>query len=227
MSKATDIKVKICGIRTPGALAAAAEGGAAFVGFVFHAASPRHLAVEEARALAGDAPAGLAKVGLFVDPDDAALDAVLSRVPLDILQLHGAESPARVAEIRARTGLPAIKALGVATADDLVRARDFAGVADMFLFDAKPAPGAAVPGGTGLAFDWELIAGFRTRTPWFLAGGLTPQNVAEAIDRTGARMVDVSSGVERSRGVKDPALIHAFLKAARGARAPAENVHGQ
>ena len=159
-------------------------------------------------------PPGVAKVALTVDADDAALDALLAEVPVDMLQLHGHESPARVAEVRARFGLPVMKAVGVAGEEDLPALEDYGRVADQLLIDAKPAPGAALPGGNGLAFDWRLIAGRRWPVPWMLAGGLTPGNVAEAIRLTGARQVDVSSGVESAPGVKDPARIAAFLAAA-------------
>lgn len=158
----------------------------------------------------------MARVGLFVDPDDATLDAVLAYVPLDIVQLHGRETPARLAEIRARTGLPVMKAVGIAGPDDLGALWDYGLAADMLLVDAKAPKGAALPGGNGLAFDWRLIAGRRMLKPWLLAGGLTPDNVAEAIRLTGAPGVDVSSGVESAPGVKDAARIASFCKAATG-----------
>ncbi len=207
-------RVKICGLRTPGDVAIAAEAGAAYVGLVFYHRSPRHLSVPAARAAALAAPPGVAKVGLFVDPDDALLEAVLAEVPLDFLQLHGAETPARVAVIRARSGRPVIKAVGVATADDLQAIAAHARVADQILVDAKPPPGADLPGGNGLAFDWRLLAGQRWPVPWLLAGGLTPDNVAEAAALTGAQQLDVSSGVESAPGVKDPDRIRAFIAAA-------------
>lgn len=211
------LKVKICGITSREGLDAAATGGAAFAGFVFFPPSPRNVTVAQAAALAVEAPPGLAKVGLFVDPDDAALDAVLDVVPLDIIQLHGDESPERVKAVKARYGLPVMKAIPLAVAADLDTVRPYGGIADMFLFDAKPPKDSVLPGGNALAFDWTILAGATFRTPWMLAGGLTPDNVALAIDRTGARMVDVSSGVERAKGVKDEGLIHAFLDAVRGA----------
>ena len=154
--------------------------------------------------LAASVPPGVAKVALTVDADDAALDALLARVPVDMLQLHGHESPERVAEVRARYGLPVMKAVGVAGEEDLPALDDYGRVADQILVDAKPPKGADLPGGNGLAFDWRLIAGRRWPVPWMLAGGLTPENVAEAIRLTGARQVDVSSGVESMPGVKDP-----------------------
>jgi len=206
-------RVKICGLTDPAALDAAVTAGAAYLGFVFFPKSPRNIAIEAARELALRAPPGVAKVALVVDPDDAALDAILQAVPLDMLQLHGQESPARVAELRARHGLPVMKAVGLAGPDDLPALDAYAGVADQILVDARPKPGADLPGGNGLAFDWTLLEGRRWARPWMLAGGLTPDNVAEAVRLTGARQVDVSSGVEASRGVKDPARIAAFCAA--------------
>ncbi|MBA4491845.1 phosphoribosylanthranilate isomerase [Paracoccus sp. S1E-3] len=207
-------QVKICGLTRPEHVAAAVEAGAGFVGFVFFSKSPRSLTPEAAAALALEVPAGVARVGLFVDPDDALLDAVLTQVPLDILQLHGGETPDRVAEIKARTGLPVMKAVGVAGPQDLDALWDYGLVADMLLVDAKAPKDAALPGGNGLAFDWRLLVGRKFLTPWMLAGGLTPDNVAEAVRLTGARIVDVSSGVESAPGEKDPALIRAFVAAA-------------
>lgn len=211
-----DIRVKICGLTRPADLDALVAAGAAYAGLVFFARSPRALDAAQARALALAAPEGLARVGLFVDPDDAFLDAILAEVPLDILQLHGHESPERVAALRARHGLPVMKAVGVAGAGDLPALDTYGRVADMLLVDAKPAPGAVLPGGNGLAFDWRLIAGRRWPVPWMLAGGLTPDNVADAIALTGARQVDVSSGVESAPGVKDAGAIARFAQAARG-----------
>jgi phosphoribosylanthranilate isomerase len=208
------VRVKICGVRDAATIDAAAAAGAAYVGFVFFPRSPRHLGWDAAAALAAGAPPGLCKVALLVDPDDAALDRVAG-LPFDMLQLHGSETPTRVAQARARTGLPVMKAVGVATADDLPALAEHARAADQILVDAKPAPGAALPGGTGHAFDWGLLAGRRWPGPWMLAGGLTPATVAEAVRRTGARQVDVSSGVESAPGAKDPALIAAFVAAAR------------
>lgn len=199
-------------------MAAVAAAGAGYAGLVFYPRSPRHLTLAEARALALLAPPGLAKVALTVDASDAALAAILAEVPIDILQLHGHESPARVAEVRARFGLPVMKAVGIAGPEDLPGLEAQMRVADMVLVDAKPAAAAALPGGNGLAFDWRLIAGRRWPVPWMLAGGLRPDTVAEAIRLTGAPIVDVSSGVEAAPGVKDPALIAAFVAAARAAQ---------
>lgn len=215
-----DIRVKICGLRRDADVQAAAKAGAAYGGFVFFAKSPRHLTIEQARALTRDAPEGLAKVALVVDADDAFLDALLAECPFDMLQLHGHEPVARVDEIRTRYGLPVMKAVGIAEAGDLQTAFEYSLVADQILIDAKPPKDAALPGGNGLAFDWRLVAQRRWLRPWMLAGGLTPDNVAEAIALTNARQVDVSSGVESAPGVKDPAKITAFVQAATAPQAP-------
>lgn len=209
-----DIRVKICGLRTAADLAAVAASGAAYAGFVFFAKSPRNLTIAEARALTLAAPPGLAKVALVVNADDATLDAITEAMPLDMLQLHGHESPDRVAEIRSRYGLPVMKAVGVADEGDLAAVFDYSLVADQLLIDAKPPKNADLPGGNGLSFDWRLVAQRRWLRPWMLAGGLTPENVAQAIRLTNARQVDVSSGVESAPGFKDPARIAAFVKAA-------------
>ncbi len=215
-----EIRVKICGLRTPADVEAVAEAGAAYAGFVFFAKSPRNLTVAEARTAALAAPVGLAKVALVVDADDATLDRITGEVPLDMLQLHGRESPDRVAEVRARYGLPVMKAVGVAEAGDLAAVLDYSLIADQILVDAKPPKDAVLPGGNGLTFDWRLVAQRRWLRPWMLAGGLTPENVAEAIRLTNARQVDVSSGVESAPGVKDHAKVRAFVKAARGFTLP-------
>lgn len=199
-----DIAIKFCGLTRPEDVSAAVAAGARYVGFVFFPKSPRHLTLEQARALALSVPPGVAKVALSVDADDVALTALLDHVPVDILQLHGHESPERVAEVRVRFGLPVMKALGIADASDLAQIDLYQGVADQLLIDAKPPKGADLPGGNGLAFDWRLLAGRKYwARPWMLAGGLTPDNVAEAVRLTGARQVDVSSGVEVTPGVKD------------------------
>lgn len=219
MTASAQVNVKICGLTERAGLDAAIASGARYVGFVFFPKSPRNVSLEQARALALSVPEGIAKVGLTVDADDAMLAKLLDRVPLDMLQLHGSESPERVAHLRARFGLPVMKAVGVATADDLPALERFAQVADQLLVDAKPQPGAELPGGNGLSFDWRLIAGRRWACPWMLAGGLTPENVANAIRLTGARQLDVSSGVEAAPGRKDPALIARFIEAAQQAAA--------
>ncbi|RDD68452.1 phosphoribosylanthranilate isomerase [Paracoccus versutus] len=205
------VSVKICGLTEAAGLAAAVEAGARYVGFVFFPKSPRHVTPEAAAELAAQVPLGVAKVGLFVDPDDAALEAVLARVPLDLIQLHGTETPARVAEVKARSGLPVMKAVGIADPQDLDQLWDYGLVADMLLIDAKPPKDAPLPGGNGLTFDWRLLAGRQILKPWLLAGGLTPENVAEAIRLTRAPGIDVSSGVESAPGIKDPQRIRSFI----------------
>ncbi|MEO0939227.1 MAG: phosphoribosylanthranilate isomerase [Pseudomonadota bacterium] len=207
------VQVKICGLTQPDTLRAATEAGAAYVGFVFFAKSPRNVSISDAAHLAALVPAGVMKVGLMVDPSNQDLDAILARVPLDMIQLHGHEPPARVSDVRARTGLPVMKAVGIADAADLPQLDTYARVADQLLVDAKPPASGELPGGNGLSFDWRLIAGRRWPVPWMLAGGLTPDNVAEAVQMTGAPAVDVSSGVERAPGVKDAGRIADFLKA--------------
>jgi len=208
-----DISVKICGLTTQENVDVACSAGARYVGFVFFPKSPRHLSYQAARALAAKVPRGVTKVGLVVDPSDAELDALLDAVPLDMLQLHGREAPARVAEIKAHTGCAVMKAVGIAEADDVSQLPRYEEVADQILVDAKPPRDGALPGGNGLRFDWRLIAGYRWTLPWMLAGGLTPDNVAAAIAATGARQVDVSSGVEVAPDQKPPDLIRAFLRA--------------
>ncbi|EYD71538.1 Phosphoribosylanthranilate isomerase [Rubellimicrobium mesophilum DSM 19309] len=213
LSGRAPVRFKVCGLTAGDQVEAAAEAGAGYVGFVFFPRSPRTVGVERARELAWAAPVGVAKVGLFVDATDEELGAVIDRVPLDMVQLHGREGPERVAEVRARWGLPVMKAVGVGGAADLDRAKDYEGAADQLLLDAKAPAGAALPGGNGVAFDWGLLRGFSARVPWMLAGGLSPSNVAEAVRVSGARQVDVSSGVESAPGVKDAGLIRAFAEA--------------
>ena len=212
----SDIKVKICGLREARHVAAAVEAGAGYLGFNFFEKSPRYVNIQQACELAIEVPMGVAKVGLVVNADDAMLDAIIEGVPLDMLQLHGSESVERVAEVKRRYGLPVMKAIGVADESDLAALDAYGHVADQLLVDAKPPKGAVLPGGNGLAFDWRLIANRRWFAPWMLAGGLTPDNVAEAVLLTGARQVDVSSGVESVPGVKDNELIAAFIAAAQG-----------
>jgi phosphoribosylanthranilate isomerase len=210
------MKVKICGLTSAAAVAHAARCGAAYLGFVFYPRSPRSLALAAARLLVQAAPAGPVKVALVVDADDAFLDRLLARVPVDMLQLHGHESPVRVAEIRARAGLPVMKAIGIRDAEDLAQIAAYEAVADQLLIDAKPPRDGVgfLPGGNALSFDWRLIAGRQWTRPWMLAGGLTAANVAEAVRLTGARQVDVSTGVESAPGVKDHDKISAFIRAA-------------
>jgi len=207
-------RVKICGLTRPQDVSAAAEAGAAYVGFVFFEKSPRNVSIEQAARLALEVPAGCCKVALTVDADDATLDAILRDVPLDMLQLHGAETPERVAEVKARYGLPVMKAVGVADASDLTKLDIYSKVADQILVDTKPPRGAVLPGGNGVSFDWTLIAGRRWPVPWMLAGGLTAQNAAEAVRITGARQLDLSSAVESAPGIKDAQLIAEFIEAA-------------
>jgi len=209
-----DVRVKICGLKDRTHFDAAAKAGASYVGLVFFPKSPRHVTIDAARALALDVPVGVAKVGLVVDADNATLDAITDAVPLDMLQLHGHESPARVREVQARYGLPVMKAVGIADRADLITLQDYWQVADQILVDAKPPKEAVLPGGNGLSFDWTLLSERRWPCPWMLAGGLTPDNVEEAIRLTKARQVDVSSGVETAPGVKDSDLIRAFVAAA-------------
>lgn len=210
------VRVKICGLTRPEHVRTAAEAGAGYLGFVFFPKSPRHVTIAQARDLVLQAPIGVAKVALLVDAGDDEIAAITGAVPLDMLQLHGKESPERVADLRARFGLPVMKAVGVAEAADLAVLPGYEAVADQILVDAKAPKGAALPGGNGLAFDWRLIAGRKWAKPWMLAGGLTADNVAEAVRRTGAAQVDVSSGVESAPGEKDPAKVAAFIAAARG-----------
>ncbi len=213
------MRVKICGLKSAGDVAVAAAAGARYAGFVFFEKSPRNLSLESAAALAVDTPVGMATVALTVDADNALLDAITGRVPLDMLQLHGRESPERVAEVRARYGLPVMKALGISDARDLPRIDLYSDVADQLLIDARAPKGSVLPGRNGVAFDWGLIAGYRWIRPWMLAGGLTPENVAQAVRLTGAMQVDVSTGVESAPGIKDPVSITRFVAAAEeGAR---------
>ena len=215
--------VKICGLSTAATLDAALEAGADMVGFVFFAKSPRHIDWATARAL-GRRVEGRAKVAaLSVDADDETLERIVDALSPDLMQLHGGETPARVKRIGELCARPTMKAIGVATGADLAAAEAYEGVADTLLIDAKPPKDAALPGGNGRPFDWSLTRGFHFPGPWLLSGGLDPETVAAAITLSGARGVDVSSGVESAPGVKDPAKIRAFVAAARRAfaRAPA------
>ncbi len=208
---APNTRVKICGLSNATSVHAACLGGAGYVGFVFFEKSPRNVSIETARALAIAVPPGIAKVALTVDASDAALEQITDVVSLDMLQLHGNETPERVSDVRAKFGLPVMKAIGVSDASDVAKIDLYSGVADQLLIDAKPPKTGDLPGGNGVSFDWRLIANRRWGSPWMLAGGLTPDNVAEAIALTGARQVDVSSGVETAPGRKDNALIARFL----------------
>ena len=209
--------VKICGLTTPDTLDAALASGAAFVGAVIFPKSPRHLAPLHAATLFERARGKAKIVAVTVDTDDALLTEIALILRPDLIQLHGSETPARAEQLRALTGAGIIKALPIRARDDFAAAVAWEPFADHLMFDARPPEGSALPGGVGARFDWTLLAGRAFRRPWFLAGGLTPDNVAEAIRISGAPMVDVSSGVETAPGVKEPALIAAFLEAARSA----------
>lgn len=216
------VRVKICGLKTLADVDAAATAGAAYMGLVFFSKSPRNVSFSTAANLAHAAPIGIGKVALVVNANNDFLDTLAAQVPIDMFQLHGSESPERVLDVKARYGLPVMKAVGIAEPSDLAKIETYAAVADQLLIDAKPPKNANLPGGNGLAFDWKLLAGRTYWTlPWMLAGGLTPSNVAQGIAETGTRQVDVSSGVESAPGVKDAALIHAFCKAATGTSASA------
>lgn len=211
------VRAKICGINAPAALDAAIAGGAGYVGFVFYAPSPRSLTPEAAGILAAKVPAPVIRVGLVVDADDETIATILAACPLEMLQLHGHETPVRAAEIRARFRLPVMKAIAVEAAGDAARARAYEPAVDWLLFDAKPpkpVPGEPppLPGGNARSFDWRLLAGLVWQRPWMLSGGLTPENVAEAVATTHATVVDVSSGVEDRPGAKSPAKIRRFLE---------------
>jgi len=210
---AMPVLAKICGLSTPEAVDAAVRAGASHVGFVFFPKSPRNVSAEQADALARRVPDHVRKVGLFVDADVEFLASTIARVSLNIIQLHGSESPAQAAALHARYGMEVWKAIAVRTRADLMAGRDFREAAQRLLYDAKPPPGSDLPGGNGLRFDWKLLEGYDHPAPFVLSGGLDPANVREAIGITGARMVDVSSGVERAPGVKDVDKIAAFLQA--------------
>jgi phosphoribosylanthranilate isomerase len=213
------MRVKICGLTSTAAVAHAAAAGAAYLGFNFYPRSPRSVTVEAARELVLATPPGIVKVALVVDVDDGFLDALTESVPFDMLQLHGKETPERVTEVKSRYGLPVMKAVGIRGASDLAQLPAYEAVADQILADAKPPHEGPefLPGGNALSFDWRLIAGRRWARPWMLAGGLTAENVADAVRLTGARQVDVSSGVESAPGVKDSAKVTAFIRAAQAA----------
>lgn len=211
------VEAKICGITTAAAMDAATGGGARLVGLVFYPPSPRCLGLAEAATLAARVPAGIVRVGVFVDPEDELLAATLERVQLELIQLHGAETPRRVAEIRSRFERPVMKAIKIAAAEDPEAAEPYLGVADRLLFDAKPPRHMteALPGGNALSFDWRLLAGRVWSRPWMLSGGLDADNLAQAVEISGARAVDVSSGVEDRPGVKSPEKIARLLETAR------------
>ncbi len=207
--------VKICGISDPETLKATVDSGARFIGFVFYEPSPRNVSFDTAWNLARAVPTGVRSVGLFVDPEDTFLERIVSGVPLDMIQLHGDESPGRVAEIKDKFKMPVIKAIRVGSKADLDGIEGYESAADWLLFDAKSEKGQ---GGTGEAFDWNILAGRTFTKPWMLSGGLTGENVAEALKTLHPDAVDVSSGVESERGVKDPEKIRKFIEAAKNAR---------
>lgn len=213
----TPVRVKICGLSTPETVAAAVEAGADYLGFNFYPRSPRYVTPEEAAALAERVPPSVLKVALTVDADDATLERIVAALKPDILQLHGNETPERLREIKGRFGITLMKAIAVAAPEDLERIEIYRDCADLLLFDAKPPTSMAnaLPGGNGLVFDWSLIAGQKPDLPWMLSGGLTAENVGEAIRTTGAEAVDVASGVEDEPGRKNPELIRKFVRAAR------------
>lgn len=209
-------RVKICGLMTADAVDAAVQAGADMVGFVFFPPSPRSVDVGTAAALTARTPDRVTRVALSVDADDALLDLIAADAGIDMMQFHGHETVERVRTVRVRYGLPVMKAVAIAGPEDVIRAHAYEAVADQLMFDAKPPPDAARPGGNALAFDWRLIAGEQWKTPWVLAGGLTPENVTGAIRASSAGAVDVSSGVEDAPGAKNPAKIKAFIDAAKG-----------
>ena len=209
--------VKICGISTAESVNAALAGGAAMVGFVFFAKSPRAVTADTAARLAAPVRGRAKVVAVTVDPTDAELEAIARVLKPDLIQLHGKEGPARAREIKERTRAGVVKAIPVCQPADIDMASQYEPFADHLMFDAKPPTGSELPGGVGARFDWDMLKGRRFERPWFLAGGLDPWNVTDALARSGAPMVDVSSGVERGAGLKDPALITAFLDAVRRA----------
>lgn len=216
LRKADPVRVKICGLTRVEDLRHAAEAGADYVGLVFYPRSPRNISVKRAAELLKAVPKNVTPVALLVDADDALVDQVAA-LGVGMLQLHGSESPERVAAIRERTGLPVMKVIAIGGREDLAKIGAYEAVADQLLLDARAPEGATRPGGNAVAFDWGLIAGRGWSCPWVLAGGLTPENVAEAVRLTGAAQVDVSSGVESAPGEKDPAKVTAFIDAARRA----------
>jgi phosphoribosylanthranilate isomerase len=211
------VAAKICGLTSEEAVQAAVAGGARFTGFVFYPPSPRSLGIAQAAALVTGVAPGITRVGVFVDPDDTLLANVLAKMPLDMAQLHGSETPERAAAIKRRFGIKVMKAIKVASELDLQGAKDFLGSVDCLMFDAKPPKDMAnaLPGGNALAFDWELLRQKNWPLPWMLSGGLTPENLVEAVKISRAEAVDVSSGVEHKPGEKDPTKIRAFLARAQ------------
>ena len=212
------LDIKICGLKTDGALAAALTGGASHVGFIFFAKSPRYVEPAEAGRLREAAQGKAKAVAVTVDASDASLDEIVAAMQPDMLQLHGSETPDRVAELKARYNLPVMKAVSVSEAADLERVKPFVGIADHFLFDAKPPKGSELPGGNGVAFDWHILAGLDAGVDYMLSGGLNAANIGDALRLANPPGIDISSGVESAPGVKDPALIEQFFRAVRAAR---------
>ena len=210
------MKVKICGLSTPDDVTSSIDAGADLVGFVFYSKSPRNITLDQASTLSSLVPSSVKKVVLTVDPEDYFLKKIISAVDPDLIQLHGRERVSRVSEIREKLKLPIMKAVGIRNENDLGLLREFSYVSDQILVDAKPVDNQALPGGNGIAFDWKIISEFNWGLPWMLAGGLNAENVATAIELTKAEQVDVSSGVEKSPGVKDHGAIRKFIKAAKG-----------
>ena len=210
------LDIKICGLSTPETVAAALDGGASHVGFIFFPKSPRNVTPAQAGALRQAAVGRAKAVAVTVDADDAALDAIVAAMAPDMLQLHGKETPERVLEVKARYGLPVMKAFSVATAGDLEKIAPYRGVADRFLFDAKPPAGADLPGGNGVPFDWRVLAGLDSSVDYMLSGGLNAGNVGEALRLVSPPGLDISSGVERAPGLKDAGMIEALFTAVRG-----------
>jgi len=217
-SRAMTLDIKICGLKTEEALAAALAGGASHVGFIFFAKSPRNIAPAEAGRLRKAALGRAKAVAVTVDADDAMLDAIVAEMAPDMLQLHGHETPERVAEIKARHGLPVMKAFSIRETADLDATKPYRGIADRLLFDAKPPKGAELPGGNGVPFDWRVLAALEPGTDYMLSGGLNAENIGEALRLVSPSGIDISSGVESAPGVKDAGLIEAFFGAVRGAR---------
>lgn len=213
------LDIKICGLKRDAAVDAALAGGASHVGFIFFEKSPRHVSLDEAARLAARARGKAKSVAVTVDADDAMLDAIVAAMTPDMLQLHGKETPARVAEVKARFGLPVMKAFSVSDAADLDAVAPYRGIADRFLFDARPPKGSDLPGGNGVAFDWRLLAALDPGLDYMLSGGLNAGNIGDALRQASPPGIDISSGVESAPGVKDPALIAKFFEAVEAARA--------
>lgn len=213
-----NLDIKICGLKTGDAVAAALDGGATHIGFIFFGKSPRNIDPVEAGRLRKAAIGKAKAVAVTVDADDATLGTIVASMQPDVLQLHGHESAARVAEVKTRFGLPVIKAFALRERGDLDQIQPYIGIADMFLFDAKPPKGSELPGGNGVSFDWQLLSALDGQVPYMLSGGLNAGNIGEALQATNARGIDISSGVESAPGVKDVSLIKEFFQAVRAAQ---------